>query len=173
MRMSRIKTEYFLNELQKRIDELGLSIPELEAKSGVYNSGLYMLFQGRKKSVDRSTFRALADAVEMDFKISGDVGKLTKRLPVDAANKNGAGDRRGEKLEEILHEMSDEHYEAVERFATIVATMSKEEIIDLNQAWDQLDLGKNKAVFLKKLRAFADIIQPYGSMKKSNEGKKS
>jgi hypothetical protein len=51
--------------------------------------------------------------------------------------------------------------------------MDDEEIIDFMQACDALDMGKNKEVFLDKLKAFARIVMPYQAVNNHDQKEKS
>jgi len=170
--MSRIKTESFLHDIQERVDELCLSVPEIEAESGIHNSVLYRILEGSRKTVDRATLRRLADALKMDYKVNGDWAKLTKQRTVEGVNQDrGAGSLR-ELLDDMYKDLSAAHLEAVHKFARIIATMDDAEIIDFMEACEALDMDKNKGVFLDKLKAFAKIVMPYDSVKKQQWNEK-
>jgi predicted transcriptional regulator len=171
--MSRLKTEYFRDDLREQIDKLGISVYEVERRSGVNNSGLYRILNGQRPSVDRSTLRALADAVEMDYEIRGDRVTLFERMPELVVDENLGGESLEGRIVQMMKKMDVEHLIAVDKLVRIIATMDGQEVVDLVSICEALDMGKNKKIFLKKLRAFADILIPYEAVVKDEDEEKS
>ncbi len=171
--MSRLKTMYFLEDLKRQIDKLGISVYEVERRSGVNNSGLYRILNGQRPSIDRATLRAVADAVEMDYEINGDRVQLFERQPELVVDENLGGESLEGRIVQMLKKMDVEHLQAVDRLVQIIASMDRHEIVDLIEICEALDMGKNKAVFLRKLRAFADIVMPYEVMIRNGDNKES
>ncbi len=171
--MSRIKTESFLRTMRDRVDELCLSVPEIETKSGIHNSVIYRILEGSRETVDRATLRRLANALEMDYMVKGDWATLTKQRTVEDVNQVRGGDSLRDLLNDMYKDFSAAHLESVQKFARIIVTMDHAELVDFNEACDALDMDKNKGVFLEKLKAFVKIVTPYETVKKqqrSEEG---
>lgn len=165
--MSRIKTENLIPVVQARIDKLAISIPELEKLSGLHNKTLYLLLKGEKQQIDRATLRALANALQMNYEIVGDQATLSEKEAVRVIGGSKSVEKSIEGVVQMLQKVDPEALDAIEDLVGIFAAMHASEVVELRDVCMNLMVGKNKQLFIEKLKAFAKILMPYEEMEKN------
>ncbi|HOT98950.1 MAG TPA: helix-turn-helix transcriptional regulator [bacterium] len=76
----KINAEELGRQLKGILDEDGLSVVELAAKTGISRDTLYSIVEGKRGFAQRATMRKIAEATGRSFVISGDSVTFSKIL---------------------------------------------------------------------------------------------
>lgn len=171
--MPLIKAESFTEEFLQACDRKHWNLAQLAKASQVHHAMVYRLFNGKQESVNRKTVVKLASALDLSIRIRGDRVEFDVHGGVDPKANQPVGETDIQGVVDVLKKMNYSQIAAVEQLTRIIAMMEHHEVIDLLQVCEILEHEGNKALFLRKLKAMAEIIMPYEAVKNHGVEQKS
>lgn len=133
----KLDAEHFRSELQKILNEDGLSPEELANLSNVNRSTIYAILNGERKTSQRSVGRRVGEATNRNFKIEGNKIYYSKKEPEMVKEYlPGYGSGKGnDELAKIYAELEKELAGASEEKKKLIRN-----ILDLISKMDDADL---------------------------------